>query len=201
MTGIMYVKILLADFRVLQQVDGLDFELFGKSYVLRIPLIFIVGDMEGHDKICSRGKGHSNMMRGVTHSCKVQRNECGEPDTECEYIYLNEIFFEQKAYQNPTSNEECKFEMKEHLNKLGFYSEVVNAFSPLHYGNSNYGVHWAVGICGLHTIKQKFPNAVLGFYFQTFGNDLQNKSALSIDNAITRLVAQSLRQSERNCLF
>ena len=137
------------------------------------------------------------MMKGVTHSCKVQRNECGNPDTECEYICQNEILSKQKVYQNPTSSEECKFEMKEHLNKLGFYSEVVNAFSPLHYGNSNYGVHWAVGICGLHTIKQKFPNAVLGFYFQTFGNDLQNKSTLSIDNAITRLVAQNLKQSER----
>ena len=49
-------KILLADFRVLQHDDGLDFELFGKSCVLHIPLIFIVGDIEGHDKFDSGRK-------------------------------------------------------------------------------------------------------------------------------------------------
>ena len=158
----------------------IDFELFGKKCVLRIPIIFIIGDIEVYDKICSRKRGHSKMRTAVTHSCKVKRPECGNPRTECDYIYENEILSKQRIFQNPTSTEESKTEAKEELDDLGFYSSVVNAFSSLDYGQSNFGVHGTVAICGLHTIKQKFPNAVLGFYFQSFGNNLHNKSALTI---------------------
>ena len=160
--------------------------------------MFIIGDIEGHDKICSRKKGHSKMMTGVTHSCKVKRHECGNPQTECDYIYENEILSKQRICQSSTSSEDSRKEAKEELDELGFYSSVVNAFSNLDYGQTNFDVHGAVGICGLHTIKQKFPNDVLGFYFQSFGNSLQTKSAMTIDNAITRLVVHCLRQSERN---
>ena len=191
-------KVLLSDFKKVQEQDGIDFELFGKKCILRIPIMFIIGDIEGHDKICSRKKGHSKMMTGVTHSCKVKRHECGNPRTECDYIYENEILSKQRICQSSTSTENSRKEAKEELDELGFYSSVVNAFSTLDYGITNFGVHGAVGICGLHTIKQKFPNDVLGFYFQSFGNSLQTKSAMTIDNAITRLVVHCLRQSERN---
>ena len=80
-------SILLTDLKQMQQNDGIDWEFFGKRCVLKIPIMFIIGDIEGHDKICSRKSGHNKRMKHVTHSCKVRRHECGHPETECEYCY------------------------------------------------------------------------------------------------------------------
>ena len=33
---------------------------------LYIPIMFIIGDIEGHDKICSRKGSHNKLMGGVT---------------------------------------------------------------------------------------------------------------------------------------
>jgi hypothetical protein len=63
----------VSGFKDAQMQDGLAWIINGKVCRLRIPIMYIVGDIEGHDKVCSRKSGHSKKMKGVTHSCKVRR--------------------------------------------------------------------------------------------------------------------------------
>jgi hypothetical protein len=46
----------------------LDWVLNGKPCKLIFAVNMILGDIEGHDKLCSRKACHSATMKGVTHS-------------------------------------------------------------------------------------------------------------------------------------
>ena len=189
---------LLSDLKDLQKLDGLDWNIFGKKCRLRIPIMFIIGDIEGHDKICSRKSGHNKKMKGVTHSCKVRRNECGFVETECQYFSSNEVKSRQDVYQNVLSTDEEKEEAYAKLYYLGFYSNVRNAFFDLDYGVSEYGTHGAVAICLLHTFKQKFPNSVMDKFINIFGKSNTAKGAVLVNKSAPRLIQQCIRQSDRS---
>ena len=86
------LRCLMSDVKQLQKQNGLHWVLFGQQVMLQIPIMFIIGDIEGHDKLCSRKAGHNKFMREVTRSCKVKREECGDPHIRCEYLSESEVF-------------------------------------------------------------------------------------------------------------
>ena len=189
---------ILSGLKDAQLQDGLEWEIDGKKCRLRIPIMFIIGDIEGHDKICSRKSGHSKLMKAVTHSCKVRRHECGNPNTECVPFNTNEIKSKQDILQDHLNGMEEKDQAKADLKYLGFYGNVQNAFFDLDYGSSIYGTHGACAICLLHTFKQKFPNSVLEQYLMTFGKTTSTKGCHLINRSLPKLIKQSMRQSDRN---
>ena len=44
---------ILSDVKKIQKLNGLEWLLFGKKCCLKLPIMFIIGDIEGHDKVCS----------------------------------------------------------------------------------------------------------------------------------------------------
>ena len=188
----------ISGFKDAQMQDGLEWEINGKKCRLRIPIMYIVGDIEGHDKVCSRKSGHSKKMKGVTHSCKVRRHECGIVNTECEPFNTNEIKSKQDTCQDYLNDMTEKDQARAELKYLGFYAEVKNAFFGLDYGYSVHGTHGAVAICLLHTFKQKFPNSVLENYLLTYGKSTSTKGCHLLNRSLPRLMKQCLRQSDRN---
>ena len=189
---------ILSDVKKIQKLNGLEWHLFGKKCCLKLPIMFIIGDIEGHDKVCSRKSGHGKRMTGVTHSCKIKRKDCGNPDIECELLCANEICSKQNSYQDPTATNEEKECAKRELDHLGFYSSVKNAFAQLDFGSSSYGIHGACAICGLHTFKQKFPKEVMDVYLSTFGKGVNVRGTVQINKCIPKLIQQIWRQSDRN---
>ena len=188
----------VSGFKGAQMQDGLEWELNGQKCSLKIPIMYIVGDIEGHDKVCSRKSSHSKKMRGVTHSCKVRRHECGNILTECEPLNSNEIKSKQDTCQDHLNDMNEKKEARAALKHLGFYAEVKNAFFDLDYGVSVFGTHGACAICLLHTFKQKFPNDVLANYLLTFGKTTSTKGCHLLNRSLPRLMKQCLRQSDRD---
>lgn len=188
---------LLSDLKAAQQQNGLNWQINGKLVKLHIPIMFIIGDIEGHDKICTRKSGHTKIMRGVTHSCNIRRHECGDPYATCRYFKRNDISSLQSIVQDLTKSKEEQNEAISKLNSLGFYSDVKNAFAPLDYGANRNGVHGACAICLMHTFKQKFPNVVTELYFQVFSSTKTSKNRLLINRSVTRLIPWVLRQSYR----
>ena len=192
------VSHILTNLKQLQNLGGLEWTYRGKQCRLHIPIMFIIGDIEGHDKICSRKSGHNKNMKGVTHSCNVKRDDCGEVDTICRQFRSFDIKNKQDCVQNVKSSYEDKLESEQMLKDLGFYGNVVNAFFDLDYGSSPYGAHGACAICLLHTFKQKFPNAVVENLFRTFGKSTNTKGCLIVNKSVPKLVQQCLRQSDRS---
>ena len=132
---------LLDEFKTQQLYEGIDWEFKGKRCSLKIPLMFIIGDIEGHDKICSRKSGHTRQMNGVTHSCDVTRGQCSNVNHNCCFFNYNSIKHHQDICQSITSSVEEKKYSKAFLDKKGFYSGVKNAFFTLDYGSNQHGVH------------------------------------------------------------
>ena len=192
----------VSGFKDAQMQDGLVWHINGKRCNLKIPIMYIVGDIEGHDKVCSRKSGHSKKMKGVTHSCKVKRYQCGNVNTVCEALNDNEIKSKQDICQGidnlGTITEQDKVDASASLKDLGFYEGVNNAFFDLDYGNNIHGTHGACAICLLHTFKQKFPNSVLENYLLTFGKGTTTKGCHFLNRSLPRLIKQSLKQSDRN---
>lgn len=196
------VSHILTNMKQLQNLNGLEWlyrnaqgEL--QSCKLHIPIMFIIGDIEGHDKICSRKSGHNKSMKGVTHSCNVQRSECGDVNAVCDDFQKFDIKLKQDCVQSTRSHINDKMESEQNLKELGFYGKVVNAFFELDYGASPFGAHGACAICLLHTFKQKFPNVVVENFFRTFGKSTNTKGCHIVNKSVPKLVEQCIRQSDR----
>lgn len=192
-------EFLMSDFAALQkQKDGLEFELFGNYCRLKIPIMFFIGDIEGHDKLCTRRGAHGGYMNGVTHSCKIEREVCGNPGQTCEYFTAKEIASLQMQTLDNTVNPENKKKAIEKLHKFAFHKNVKNAFFDLDFGDSLGGLHTACGVCLMHTFKQRFPNDIIEFMTQLFGTTTDSAPAHHINRSITRLIPFCSKQSDRS---
>ena len=191
------LKYLLQDFIDVQKAGGLDWVLNGKPCKLIFAVNMILGDIEGHDKLCSRKACHSATMNGVTHSCNITRDRCGDPLAECRMFFADEIFSKQRQYRE-TQDQVIKKSVKSDLDKLGFYADVTNAFEDVQFGDNEHGLHGACCICLLHTFKQRYPDDCLEMYMNLFGVSEGTVSKLGIDASLPRLMEKIKHQSDRN---
>ena len=189
---------LLSDLKSAQNQNGLHWVMHNQKCKLQIPIMYIVGDIMGHDMICSRKSGHSKMMKGVTHSCNISRSNCGDPYAECQLYGSNDIRSLQSIVQDMNKSNDEKNQAILQLNQKGFYSDVKNAFADLDFGANPNGIHGACAICLMHTFKQKFPNVVTEIYFLIYSQSSKSKNRLLVNRSVTRLIPRLLRQSYRS---
>ena len=192
------VAYILSDLKEAQNQNGLTWDINGKQCCLHIPVIYIIGDIEGHDKVCSRKAGHSHLMNGVTHSCNIQRSNCSNINAKCRYLKEQEVFHQQRLFCDSASSVDQKSIAKNKLDQLGFYAKVENAFTNIDFGQSEYGVHGACAICLMHTFLQKYPNMVLDLYLEIYGVSDSVKGKVTVNTATSNLAPWLLRQSDRS---
>ena len=58
---------------------------------LKVPVLFIIGDMVGGDKMCCTSPAYSNLMKRICCKCNVRGNQLGDPLMECQYISMNKV--------------------------------------------------------------------------------------------------------------
>lgn len=192
-------EVLLQDFKKMQaHKDGIECYILGKLCRIKLPIMFIIGDIEGHDKLCTRKASHGKLTKGVTHSCNVQRDVCGNPGQTCEPFLSHEIFHLQQQTLDPSIDKETKKAAVESLHEKGFHSFIKNSYFELDYGDSLGGLHSAVAVCLMHTFKQRFPGDVVEVAFNLFGTTTDSTPSHMINRAITRLVPFCTKQSDRS---
>ena len=191
-------EFILQDVYELQSHDCLYWQYQGKPVRLHIPTMFIIGDIEGHDKLCGRKSGHGNLMKGVTHSCTITRDKCDDPSASCRFLHANEITNLQEKLLEPDENEDELHECTKKLKDFGFYSNVSNAFAKMKFGANPFGLHGAVAICLLHTFLQKFPNLVVNEYLKLFGVSEDTSGSLQVNSSLPRFIQVCKRQSDRD---
>ena len=181
-------KLLLSDLLCLQDKECLEWNYRGKLVRLHIPIMFVIGDIEGHDKLCSSKHGHSVRMGGVTHSCDIRRSKCNDPNDTCNMFKKHEIHDLQQTYRNESLSKMSRQDAADQLQHLGFHPVFLNAYFLLDFGINEHGLHGACAICLLHTFKQKFPDLVVREYMSIFGSSEDTVGKLKINASMSALV-------------
>jgi hypothetical protein len=74
-------------------LDNVTITLGGHKRVvnLRVPVIFIIGDMQGGDKMCCSSAGYSNKMKRLCRKCNVRGSDSGDPFVKCRRMSMVKI--------------------------------------------------------------------------------------------------------------
>ena len=192
------VKHVLEDLDTMQKHECLFWKYKNNNVRLHIPTMFIIGDIEGHDKVCSRKSGHSNFMNGVTHSCDIKRANCDNPMAKCTLFTKFAVqSLQEKIGNEALGTNEMEITIKK-LDDMGFYSNVKNAFFKMDFGSNPNGLHGAVAICLLHTFKQKFPNLMVQEYLNIFGVSEDTSGSLQVNSSLPLFMLLCKHQSDRD---
>ena len=191
-------KFLLSDVIKLQGKEYLDWHYNGKAVRLHIPVMFIIGDIEGHDKLCSRKHGHTNRIKHVTHSCDIKRDMCSSAEATCRMFDAHEIYNLQKAVNNMNLSLDERIASEVLLDEHGFHPIFVNSYFLLDFGVNRHGLHGACAICLLHTFKQKYPDLVLREYMSLFGTTEDTIGRMQVNLSIAAFLRRCKRKSDRD---
>jgi hypothetical protein len=54
-------------------------------------LSLVIGDTEGHDKVCTHYCSYSSNIKRVSRDCDIPQSECDDPDSTCNFVVMDEI--------------------------------------------------------------------------------------------------------------
>jgi hypothetical protein len=58
---------------------------------LKIAVIFIIGDMQGGNKMRCNAAAYSNPMNPLCHKCNIKGKDAGDPFVQCKRMSMNKI--------------------------------------------------------------------------------------------------------------
>jgi hypothetical protein len=116
----------------------------------------VIGDVEGHNKICTHYGSH--WTYSLSRECDCTTKKADDPDVVCtKASYLAEL----------RHTKDIKT-----LQSLAFHN-VINAFNNLCFGANIHGIHRATPSEVLHSLhKGLYLYALEGFYSQTGGQTI-----------------------------
>ena len=130
------MEILLEEFKILQK-DRIQWDLVFKDSVKRtvyfkIPVLFIIGDTEGHDKICGRFTSRANIKR-LCRCCNIPFDETDNPE------------FKFKLNKHKTIMDQVRHWDKDKLKKISMH-KLSNAWTDVLFCDPDRGLYGA--LCG-----------------------------------------------------
>jgi hypothetical protein len=157
------------------RADGSSIEL-----CFKVPLCFIIGDVEGHDELCARYGSHQSHR--LCRECDCLTASSDNPDINCRYIKSS--FLSELRRVNDI----------ETLKSFSFHN-VNNAFDNVCFGANEFGIHRATPTEVLHSIQKGwYLYALEGFYQGMGGQSIRN----FLERLVTRVSADCAHQSDRN---
>jgi Plavaka transposase len=111
-----------------------------QSFILKIPTLFIIGDTEGHDKICGRMMSRST-INNLCRYCNIDRENIDDPFKESVFTKMSDIktLVEQ---ENRTK-----------LNEMSMFC-IKNAWHDIEFCDMKRGLHGATLAELLHCLQQ-----------------------------------------------
>ena len=150
-------KAVLESFREAQRgtsLNNIALTLGDKQKVVnvKVPLFFIIGDMQGGDKMCCTSASYSTKLNRPCRKCNVNGKDLGNPNINCDRISMERV---RKMV------EEGRIEELKAINQKNVYS----IFFELCYGSCKYGIFSACcPVEPLHSLEagiMKYMIAVL----------------------------------------
>ena len=118
---------------------------------IKVPCAYIIGDMQGGDKLCNCTANYSNKIKRVSCKCDVPGPELDNVDYKCKLIDMN------KVIQHYKNNDVV---MLEELKQINAWS----AWFDVDYGGCKYGIFSAaMPVEPLHALE----NGIIMYCLQT----------------------------------
>jgi hypothetical protein len=54
-------------------------------------LSLVIGDTEGHDKVCTHYCSYSSNLQRVSRDCDLPQSKCDDPDAACDMVEMEQI--------------------------------------------------------------------------------------------------------------
>lgn len=137
------LNIILASFKDAQKspiIWTFNFKKGPKTLAIKIPVLFVIGDTEGHDKLCARYLSRRNPTR-LCRYCNVPFNETDNPFVEFQYQKCKQI--ERLTAAN-----------KKNILKEKSIHCVNNAWTDIDFCDSERGIFGATLAELLHCLQQ-----------------------------------------------
>ncbi len=170
-------KTLLASIIEAQESGALDnipitFGGVTKIVNLKVPVIFIIGDMQGGDKICCTTCHYSNKLHCLCRKCNVCGDESGDPLVQCKKISMVRMM------------QLVKDNRQDILDDFNQYN-VHNAWFDVSYGGCRFGIFSAAcPIEPLHSLENGIIPDCLTILFK---DEMRPALKAELDSLVRRL--------------
>jgi hypothetical protein len=170
-------KTILASLIEAQQagaLDDIELTLGGESKKvnLKVPIMFIIGDMQGGDKICCSACCYSNKLSRLCRKCNVRGDQSGDPFVECKRINMVKMIKLVK---------DDKQAMLDQYNQYNMY----NAWYDVSYGGCRFGIFSAAcPIEPLHSLENGIIPDCLSILFK---DDMSLSQRAELDRMVRHL--------------
>ena len=166
------LRMIFTPLKKLQSYDGLAWKLNYRNslfdVVFKIPILFITGDSEGHDKLVGRKKQYNLLVenRHICRYCNVSMDQCDNPtyvndSADFEYTKSSTV---RKLLELADENSDKK------LSDLGYYQINRNIFHELKFCDRKHGLNGSLPADLLHTYQ-------LGIYTYAIEQFFKQKKA------------------------
>ena len=142
----------------------------GETYTLKFPIMYIVGDAQGLDKLCHRKINYTptnTFMTGCCRDCNSVYKHCHDPDYVCHYHKTSTL------QQLPDKIKDA----------LSFVPAKFNALSKLCFGGDKHGL---VGCCPPEPLHQWYLG-VVELVIEYFWSRITVKARTYLDRVISGL--------------
>jgi len=154
-----------------------------KRVNILLPVTFIIGDIQGGDKICCRAPTYVNTVNRLCRKCDCRGNQSSDPLVGC--LKISQV----KVLQALDNNE------VETLHEFNQYN-VRSAFFDLCYGGCKYGIFSAAcPIEPLHALENGIMNDAIKILLEEYLQPNDHKWLDEIVRKLTTLECQKFLSS------
>ena len=176
------LKCILKGLKKLQDDGGFRWKFpNGIEYNLKFPVMYIIGDAQGLDKICNRKVHYSptkTFMTGCCRDCNSVYKHCHDPEFSCKFHKTSILTKLSSSVQKA----------------LSYIPLNINAFAELCFGNDNHGL---VGCCPPEPLHQWYLG-VVELLINYFWDRITIPGRNYLDIVIHGISKENNRQSDRN---
>ena len=147
---------------------------------LKVPCFFIIGDMQGGDKMACSSPHYSHHMQRLCRKCNVKGRDSGDPFVECRKIVSGEV--EKLVEQN----------QEEALKAINQYN-VENAWFKVNFGGCAFGIFSAAcPVEPLHALE----NGIIADCLTVLHNRIGSSKLLAELDVLGRRLVSLPRQQQ-----
>lgn len=149
-----------------------------KTVNLKVPLFFIIGDMQGGDKICCTTTSYGHTLNRPCRKCNVQGSSLKDPNVSCQKMSMVKI---KKMIVGEELEELKKIDQK----------NVYSIFFKLCYGGCKFGIFSAAcPVEPLHSLE----SGIMKYILDILMNEKLKAAGSSVLDSIVQKLVELPRQ-------
>ena len=156
---------------------------------LKVPLFYIIGDMQGGDKMCCTSATYNTKLARPCRKCNIKGSQLADPTINCKKIKMTHII--KLILENKD----------EELRALNQY-KVYSPFFKLDYGGCKYGIFSACcPVEPLHSLESGIMKYLAEILFDVYMKTVGAARLDTLVQALTELAKQRFFSSGKDGVY